>query len=76
MGIFPLLVNASMQVRPVLLNMYETYFLPLGKSLQHCIDGMLLALLPGDEKMNFNEQNVLHLLYIYIFILVAFWYTC
>ncbi|CAK8677877.1 unnamed protein product [Clavelina lepadiformis] len=50
MGIFPLLVNASMQVRPVLLNMYETYFLPLGKSLQHCIDGMLLALLPGLEE--------------------------
>nr|CAB3239497.1 protein dopey-1 [Phallusia mammillata] len=49
-GIFPLLSNASMQVRPVLLNLYETHILPLGKSIITCLDGIVVGLLPGLEE--------------------------
>ena len=55
MGIFPLFVNASMQVRPKLLKLYETHFLPLDESLISCLDGMLLGLLPG--KFVFVQQK-------------------
>lgn len=49
-GLFSLLANASMQVRPVLLNVYETHLLPLGERLRTSLDGMLLGLLPGLEE--------------------------
>nr|XP_026690200.1 protein dopey-1 isoform X2 [Ciona intestinalis] len=58
LGIFPLFSNASLQVRPVLLNLYETHMLPLGESLRTCLDGMILGLLPGlDEGTEHFERT-------------------
>ena len=53
-GIFPLFVNASMQVRPKLLQLYEDHFLSLNDNLTQCIDGMLLGLLPGNKMIFLN----------------------
>lgn len=60
-GIFSLLANASMQVRPVLLNVYETHLLPLGEKLRISLDGVLLGLLPGLEEgsEHFDRINLL-----------------
>ncbi|XP_078513006.1 protein DOP1B isoform X1 [Lissotriton helveticus] len=49
-GLFPLLSNAAMSVRPVLLGLYETYFLPLQKSLLPSLQAFVTGLLPGLEE--------------------------
>lgn len=49
-GLFPLLANAALSVKPVLLSVYETYFLPLKKGLRPCLTGLIIALLPGLEE--------------------------
>ncbi|XP_062982727.1 protein dopey-2 [Elgaria multicarinata webbii] len=49
-GLFPLLANAAMSVRPVLLGLYEKYFLPLQKSLLPSLQAFLIGLLPGLEE--------------------------
>ena len=49
-GLFPLLGYAAMNVRPVLLGIYETHFVPLGPLLKAGLTGLLLALLPGLEE--------------------------
>lgn len=49
-GLFPLLGNAAMSTRPLLMTLYENYFLPLGKALLPGLSGLLLGLLPGIEE--------------------------
>ncbi|XP_045708401.1 protein dopey-2 isoform X1 [Phyllostomus hastatus] len=49
-GLFPLLAHAAMSVRPVLLGLYEKYFLPLQKLLLPSLQAFLLGLLPGLEE--------------------------
>lgn len=49
-GLFPLLANAAMSVRPVLLGLYEKYFLPLQKSLLPSLQAFVIGLLPGLEE--------------------------
>ncbi|XP_036394379.1 protein dopey-1 isoform X2 [Megalops cyprinoides] len=49
-GLFPLLSNAAMSVKPVLLGLYETYYLPLGKTLKPGLQGLLTGVLPGLEE--------------------------
>ncbi|XP_066474998.1 protein dopey-2 [Tiliqua scincoides] len=49
-GLFPLLANAAMSVRPVLLGLYEKYFLPLQKSLLPSLQAFIIGLLPGLEE--------------------------
>ena len=49
-GLFPLLANAALSVKPVLLTIYETHFLPLRQALRPCLTGILLGLLPGLEE--------------------------
>jgi len=49
-GLFPLLCQAAINVKPTLLEIYETYFLPLGKDLKPCLDGFIIAILPGLEE--------------------------
>ncbi|XP_030054935.1 protein DOP1A isoform X1 [Microcaecilia unicolor] len=49
-GLFPLLTNAAMSVKPALLNLYETYYLPLGKTLKPGLQGLLTGILPGLEE--------------------------
>ncbi|CAF0777344.1 unnamed protein product [Brachionus calyciflorus] len=57
-GLFPLLANAALSVKPILLNLYETYFLPLKKSLRPCLTGLLIALLPGlEEGSDFFQKS-------------------
>uniref|UniRef100_A0A674JMS1 Uncharacterized protein n=1 Tax=Terrapene triunguis TaxID=2587831 RepID=A0A674JMS1_9SAUR len=49
-GLFPLLANAAMSVRPILLGLYEKYFLPLQKSLLPSLQAFVIGLLPGLEE--------------------------
>ncbi|XP_066115515.1 protein dopey-2 isoform X1 [Saccopteryx bilineata] len=49
-GLFPLLAHAAMSVRPVLLGLYEKYFLPLHKLLLPSLQAFLIGLLPGLEE--------------------------
>lgn len=39
-----------MSVKPVLLGLYETYYLPLGKTLKPGLQGFLTGVLPGLEE--------------------------
>lgn len=39
-----------MSVKPVLLGLYETYYLPLGKTLKPGLQGLLTGVLPGLEE--------------------------
>ncbi|KAJ8674892.1 hypothetical protein QAD02_010678 [Eretmocerus hayati] len=49
-GLFPLLGNAAMNVRPLLLTVYETHFVPLGERLRPGLSGFLSGVLPGLEE--------------------------
>ena len=49
-GPFPFFQFATTSVRPHLLNIYETYYLPLGSDLRPAAKALLLALLPGMEE--------------------------
>ncbi|XP_069788305.1 protein DOP1A isoform X2 [Narcine bancroftii] len=60
-GLFPLLGNAAMSVKPVLLSLYEVYFLPLGKTLKPGLQGLLTGTLPGLEEGSeyYDRANIL-----------------
>uniref|UniRef100_A0A4W5RXW6 DOP1 leucine zipper like protein A n=1 Tax=Hucho hucho TaxID=62062 RepID=A0A4W5RXW6_9TELE len=60
-GLFPLLSNAAMSVKPVLLGLYETYYLPLGKTLKPGLQGLLTGVLPGLEEGSeyYDRTNML-----------------
>jgi len=49
-GLFPLLGNAAMNVRPLLLTVYETHFVPLGERLRPALNGLLAGVLQGMEE--------------------------
>ncbi|XP_064627681.1 protein dopey-1-like isoform X4 [Lineus longissimus] len=49
-GLFPLLAYAAMNVKPTLLKLYETHFVPLSKAVKPGLTGLLLGLLPGLEE--------------------------
>jgi hypothetical protein len=49
-GLFPFFQFATTSARPHLLNIYETYYLPLGSDLRSAAKAFLLALLPGLEE--------------------------
>lgn len=44
-----MLSYAAMNVRPTLLGVYETYFVPLGEKLRPALSGFLCGVLPGYE---------------------------
>lgn len=48
-GLFPLLGYAAMNIRPILLGIYEKYFVPLGERLRPALSGFLSGVLPGYE---------------------------
>ncbi|XP_033225159.1 protein dopey-1 homolog isoform X2 [Belonocnema kinseyi] len=60
-GLFPLLGNAAMNVRPSLLTVYETHFVPLGERLRPGLSGFLSGVLPGLEEGSdhFDRTNSL-----------------
>ncbi|WVQ78778.1 hypothetical protein IAT38_000869 [Cryptococcus sp. DSM 104549] len=49
-GLFPFFQYAATSVRPLLINIYETYYLPLGDDLRPATKAFILALLPGMEE--------------------------
>uniref|UniRef100_A0A8C1M342 DOP1 leucine zipper like protein B n=1 Tax=Cyprinus carpio TaxID=7962 RepID=A0A8C1M342_CYPCA len=49
-GLFPLLGHAAMSVKPVLLALYERYFLPLQRTLLPSLQAFIMGLLPGLEE--------------------------
>uniref|UniRef100_H3AEA4 DOP1 leucine zipper like protein B n=1 Tax=Latimeria chalumnae TaxID=7897 RepID=H3AEA4_LATCH len=49
-GLFPLLANAAMSVKPVLLGLYERYYLPLQRALLPSLQAFVTGLLPGLEE--------------------------
>ncbi|CAG9763113.1 unnamed protein product [Ceutorhynchus assimilis] len=46
-GLFPLMSHAAMNIRPILLTIYETHFVPLGDRLRPALSGFLSGILPG-----------------------------
>ncbi|KAF4532766.1 hypothetical protein B566_EDAN003546 [Ephemera danica] len=60
-GLFPLLGHAAMIVRPSLLTVYETHFVPLGERLTPALSGFLSGVLPGLEEGSdhFDRTNSL-----------------
>ncbi|KAI6048019.1 Dopey, N-terminal-domain-containing protein [Pisolithus marmoratus] len=49
-GLFPFFEYASTSVKPTLLNIYDTYYLPLERELRPIMKSFILALLPGLEE--------------------------
>ncbi|XP_016141946.1 protein dopey-2-like [Sinocyclocheilus grahami] len=49
-GLFPLLGHAAMSLKPVLLTLYERYFLPLQRALLPSLQAFIMGLLPGLEE--------------------------
>uniref|UniRef100_A0A3P9J815 DOP1 leucine zipper like protein B n=1 Tax=Oryzias latipes TaxID=8090 RepID=A0A3P9J815_ORYLA len=49
-GLFPLLGQSAMAVKPVLLTLYERYFLPLQRALMPSLQAFITGLLPGLEE--------------------------
>jgi hypothetical protein len=49
-GLFPLLAQAAINVKPTLIEIYEHHFLPLGNRLKPALEGFIVAVLPGLEE--------------------------
>ncbi|GAA5982369.1 hypothetical protein JCM11641_006959 [Rhodosporidiobolus odoratus] len=49
-GLFPFFQYAATSVKPILLNIYERFYLPLQESLRPATKAFILALLPGLEE--------------------------
>uniref|UniRef100_A0A3Q2YLZ2 DOP1 N-terminal domain-containing protein n=1 Tax=Hippocampus comes TaxID=109280 RepID=A0A3Q2YLZ2_HIPCM len=56
-GLFPLLGHAAMAVKPVLLTLYERYYLPLQRALLPSLQAFITGLLPGlEEGLEVNDR--------------------
>ncbi|WVR03946.1 hypothetical protein IAU60_000945 [Kwoniella sp. DSM 27419] len=63
-GLFPFFQYATTSVRPHLIRIYETYYLPLGPDLRPATKAIILALLPGlEEETGDFFDKILSLLY-------------
>ncbi|CAF4027580.1 unnamed protein product, partial [Rotaria sp. Silwood2] len=49
-GLFSLLSDAALPVKPILLTLYETYFLPVGEALNPILTGFLIGLFSALEE--------------------------
>ncbi|XP_063920808.1 protein dopey-1 homolog isoform X2 [Zophobas morio] len=60
-GLFPLLGHAAMNIRPTLLTIYESHFVPLRERLRPALSGFLSGVLPGLEtgSDHFERTNTL-----------------
>ncbi|CAF1093610.1 unnamed protein product [Adineta ricciae] len=61
-GLFPLLPVAALTVRPVLLTLYEKYFLPLDEALNPILTGFLIGLLSALEENGDFYDRIIRLL--------------
>lgn len=59
-GLFPLLGHAAMNVRPSLLTVYETHFVPLGERLRPGLSGFLSGVLLGLEDGSDHFDRLLY----------------
>ncbi|CAG9824126.1 unnamed protein product [Phaedon cochleariae] len=60
-GLFPLMGHAAMKIRPTLLTIYETHFVPLTDRLRPALSGFLSGILPGLDTGtdHFDRTNLL-----------------
>ncbi|KAG1674361.1 Protein dopey-2 [Nymphon striatum] len=61
-GLFPLLGQAAMNVKPALLTIYETHFVPLRERLRPGLHGFLVGVLPALEETSESFQRTSELL--------------
>jgi hypothetical protein len=61
-GLFSLLPVAALPVKPVLLKLYESYFLPLGETLNPILSGFLIGLFSALEEGADYYNRVISLL--------------
>ncbi|KAG5643542.1 hypothetical protein DXG03_000683 [Asterophora parasitica] len=62
-GLFPFFEYAATSVKPTLLNLFDTHYLPLQSALRPVMKSMILALLPGlEEETSEFFDKVLNLL--------------
>lgn len=61
-GLLPLLAFAATNVKPVLLQLFETHFVPLNRLSRPAIPGLLFGLLPGLEEGSEHFDRVSRLL--------------
>lgn len=61
-GLFPLFETATLGVRPVLLSLFETYFLPLKNHLKPCLHALISCILAGLEENSDFYQRTFYLL--------------
>ena len=59
-GLFPLLAHGSTPVRSSLLDIYERYYLAVGRGLVPCLPGMVLGLLPGLEDESEHTERYMN----------------
>ncbi|KAI9357017.1 Dopey, N-terminal-domain-containing protein [Zopfochytrium polystomum] len=52
LGLFPFLQHSATSVKPVVLQLYEKYYVTLGLRLKPCLKGLIIAILPGIEEEN------------------------
>ena len=65
-GFFPFFQFASTSVRPQIINIFQTYYLSLGRDLRQVTKAIILALLPGMEEETgdfFDKVSVRHCLH-------------
>lgn len=64
-GLFPLLGHAAMAVKPVLLTLYERYYLPLQRALLPSLQAFITGLLPGlEEGLEVNDRYAAHTVFV------------
>lgn len=61
-GLFPLLSHAAINVKPALLEVYQTHFVPLGERLRPALEGFIIAVLPGLEEGSDHHETTQFLL--------------
>ncbi|KAH6562158.1 hypothetical protein BASA83_005784 [Batrachochytrium salamandrivorans] len=59
-GIFPFSAHAAVSVKPLLLGLYERFYIPLGTNLRPALKGLILGLLPmlEEEDNEFFDRAV------------------
>jgi hypothetical protein len=76
-GLFPLLSVAALPVKPVLLALYETYYLPLGNGLQSIATGFIIGLLSSlDTDVDSFNRIIVLLECLSKTIDTSYFYTC
>ena len=70
-----------MSVRPSLLDIYERYYLAVGRGLVPCLPGMVLGLLPGlEDESEHTERFVsyvdMHTYILYVYVCMCMYVYC